>query len=307
MSKSAPVLIVLMLALLAPATSFACDKSKAKAAELPKELELPGDQLFPESVFGLPDGTLLVGSLATGEVLRVRPKQGLIERVAGLPGGVTGVFSHDGAIWVCRIDQRQTPPLTAPVRLNASGREEARFAFPGPAFCNDFAADDSGALYVSDSYGKVWKLAPGAKKLALLAEDPLLAPSTPDGYGANGIAWDGAALYVTTTADGRLLRVAADGAVTAVDVSPPLSFPDGIRAAGEGTLLVAQATGSVVRVEIQGDEATSTPVAEGLSWPSGVAIVGDVAWVSEGQLGHLFGMVPGPPTLPFKLHRVEVR
>ena len=27
-------------------------------------------------------------------------------------------------------------------------------------------------------------------------------------------------------------------------------------------------------------------------------------WVSEGQLGHLLGQIPGPPTTPFLLRRI---
>lgn len=166
---------------------------------------------------------------------------------------------------------------------------------------------------MSDSFGKVWRLPRGAAALEPWLADARLAPSQPSGFGANGIALDGAGhLYVSTNSDGRLLRIAvgADGAAGAVEeiaVTPALAAPDGLRALDARTLLVAEHGGRLTKIVVDGTSARAEALASDLKGPTSLAVVDGQAWVTEGQLGVLFGLVQGGPSLPFTLRRIALR
>lgn len=290
----------------------ACDGDEPTA---PVEFQLPGDQYYPESVTSTADGALYVGSLATGRVDELAPgaTTASVFLRGGDPKGVTGLLADEesGTLFLCAVDitqlLEQTPP-TSEVRAYDLETAELKmtYPFPGPAFCNDLALDDRGNLFVTDSLGRVYQIPEGAASLALWSSDPLLGPSTPGGFGADGIALDGAGnVYVNTFSDGRLIRIpiAGDGSAgdaVEIQVSPALSGPDAMRMIDASTLLVVNGnSGELVRVSLSGAAGTSTLVRDGLNMPTSVAVTGSTYWVTEGQIGVLFGLVPGPPVLPF--------
>lgn len=281
----------------------------------PVQRELPSDEFYPESVTATPDGTLYIGSLATGQVVAFAPGAATARELlpGGDPKGVTGLFAdvEDGTLYLCAVDVAQLLNQTLPAsEVRAYDLEtaalKATYPFPEPGFCNDLARDDRGTLFVTDSLGRIYQLAAGASSLALWSGDPLLGPSAPTGFGADGIAFDGAgSLYVNTFSDGRLIRIpiAEDGSAgeaVEIQVSPALNGPDAMRMLDANTLLVVNgSTGQLVRVALSGAEGTATVVREGLNMPTSVAVTGATYWVTEGQVGVLFGLVAGPPALPF--------
>src|SRR5258708_5231570 len=194
----------------------------------------------------------------------------------------------------------------------ADGALKASYPFPSAGFCNDFTLDGAGNLFVSDSFGKINVLRQGAAKLETWSSDPLLAPPSPTGFGADGICFDGVgALYVNTFTAAKLLRIPirADGsadAVTEIAVTPALAGPDGMRAVDAKTLLVVEGVGRLTRVTVTDATATATTISNRLDAPTSVAKIGSSYWISEGQLGHLFGQVAGPPNLPFLIRRIDV-
>src|SRR5580698_11306886 len=77
------------------------------AAQSTTEITLPGTRVFPESLTSLSDGTLIIGSLGHGNVLRIAPGKTLAEEwikpgTGGL-NGVLGVFADEKSktLWVC--------------------------------------------------------------------------------------------------------------------------------------------------------------------------------------------------------------
>jgi sugar lactone lactonase YvrE len=192
-----------------------------------------------------------------------------------------------------------------------TGALKATYAFPMPAFCNDLALGSGGDLFVTDSFGKVYTLAHGASSLAVWSTDPLLAPASPTGLAADGIALDGAGnVYVNTFDTGRLIRIPLKGDGTAgvaaeIRVDAPLKAPDGMRMLDQYTLVVVEgAAGKLTKIAISGSTGTTTTLASALNGPSSVVKVGDNYWVTEGQLGHFLGTIPGPPSLPFLVRRI---
>jgi sugar lactone lactonase YvrE len=283
------------------------------------QLTLPGDNYYPESLNVGADGALYVGSLATGQVTRFAPGA-TTAQVLLAPGSVkavAGVLVDDaaGALYLCTDDtsaQNPAPPAVRSIRLS-DGTTLATYPFPAAGFCNDLAFDGQHNLYVTDSTGKIYRLANGGSALALWSSDPSLAPPTPQGFGADGIVWDGqGSLYVNTFSNSTLLRfpIKADGsagAPTPIRVSPALSSPDGMRLMDASTLLVVEGAGRLTKVAVSGTTATGTVLKDGLNGPTSVAHYGGYGWVSEGQLGHFLGTLSGPPSTPFLVRRVPVQ
>lgn len=309
--------LALATAMAACGTSGTSDGvSSPAAATVSTTRGLPGDRFYPESASASADGTLYVGSLGTGQVVAFARGQSTATTfiAGGDPKGVSGVLadSASSTLWLCAVDLSTKPPATELRAYDlASGTKRGSYPFADPAFCNDMALDKAGNLFVTDSFGGVWQLKKGAKQLGVWKRDPLLAPSAPTGFGADGIALDGnGSMFINTFSDGRLLKIAINedgtaGSLSAVTVTPPLSAPDGMRMLDPKTLVVVDGSaGKMLKVSLgAGNEAIATTIASGLNAPTSLALVGDTFWVSEGQLSTLLGS-PGSPKLPFALRAV---
>src|SRR5580698_5734361 len=77
------------------------------AAQTRTEITLPGTRVFPESITSTADGTLIVGSLGHGNVLRIAPGKTTAEEwikpgTGGL-NSILGVFADEKnkLFWVC--------------------------------------------------------------------------------------------------------------------------------------------------------------------------------------------------------------
>lgn len=283
------------------------------------QLTLPGNNYYPESLNVGADGTLYVGSLATGQVAKLAPGSTTAQVLVppGTVKAVAGVLVDDaaGALYVCTDDtsaQNPAPPAVRSFRLS-DGTSLGTYPFPAAGFCNDLAFDGQHNLYVTDSAGKIYRLPSGGSALALWSSDVSLAPPTPQGFGADGIVWDGqGSLYVNTFNNSTLLRfpINADGSAGApspIHVSPALSSPDGMRLLDSSTLLVVEGVGRLTKVAVSGTTATATVLKDGLNGPTAVAHYGGYGWVSEGQLGHFLGTISGPPSTPFLVRRVAIQ
>ena len=299
--------------------------SSASAWAQPNEIELPGARAFPESVTSTADGTLYVGSPAVGGVLRVKPgekPEAWIKPGANGSRSTFGVLADEGShtLWVCSNDA-SAMGVSGPTMVKGSflegfdlgtGAPKASVRLPGRrAFCNDMAVAPDGSILVTDSLAsRILRLKPGAKALDVWVDDPQLAPPS-SGVGLDGIVFaaDGN-LYVDTFSQGDLFRVdvrdGAAGKVTKLATSRPLELTDALRAATGASFLMVEGAGRLDRVTIDGGKATVVTLRDGFAQPTGVTKVGGTAWVSEGQLSHLFDKRSGPPHLPFKLQAVPL-
>jgi sugar lactone lactonase YvrE len=275
-------------------------------------LELPGAAFYPESLGAAKDGSLFVGSLGGFGIVRFAPGSPIPTSFVA-PGAVktiTGILADDATnvLYACE-NNLQATPFTGSIRAFdlGTGAPKAAYPFVGGGFCNDLALDPSGNLFATDSFGKIYKLAKGATAVVLWSADTLLAPSTATGFGADGIAFDGAvSLYVNTFTDNRLLKIEVNadgsaGVVSKVTVTPALEAPDGMRIVADGTLVVAEGVGRLTRVKITGATAVATAISNRLDSPTSFIVVGDRYWVTEGQVPHFLGSDPTPPKLPFRV------
>ncbi|MFL5348125.1 MAG: hypothetical protein ACJ8AT_25310 [Hyalangium sp.] len=276
-------------------------------------LELPGANYYPESLTNSADGTLYVGSLGTGVVEKFAPQSTTaVDFIpAGTLKGVAGVLADDSTqtLYVCSVDVSGQTATTVQTFALDTGAHKATYEFPTPAFCNDFAFDGQHNLYVADSYGSVFRLANGGTALQQWAKDPLLAPSSQQGFGADGIAWDGQGnIYVGMVTDSRLVRIPINangsaGTVTQINV-PGLANPDGMRSLDANTLLTVEGSGQLIKITVSGTNGTRAVLKDGLNEPTSVTVYKNQYWISEGQLSHLLNPASGPAPTPFKLQRV---
>jgi sugar lactone lactonase YvrE len=288
------------------------------AAQHITEITLPGTRVFPESITSTSDGTLIVGSLGHGDILRISPGKTVASEwvkpgTAGL-NNVLGVYADEKGklLWVCSNNMEGKGEATSLMSFDLnSGSPKNTYSLPGEgALCNDIAVGSDGTAYVTDTrLAKILMLKPTAKALEVAAQDSLLD-------GADGIAFgDKTTLYVNSVTAGKLLRLnlGPDGkAKNIVDLKLPraLDRPDGMRAIGPHRMLLAENSGKMSIVTFEGPEMQTVAIKtlkEGLESTPGVTATRGVAWIVEGKLNYrndesLKGKDPGS----FKMYGVAL-
>jgi hypothetical protein len=92
------------------AVSIACWLIGSSALAVPASIDLPGDRTFPENITSTKDGTLYVGSIGAGGIIRVKP--GAAKAEIWIKPGAFGSRSTFGilagetsnTLWVCSND-----------------------------------------------------------------------------------------------------------------------------------------------------------------------------------------------------------
>jgi sugar lactone lactonase YvrE len=275
---------------------------------------IPGDRTFPESITSTSDGTLIVGSIAEGQILKAAP--GATEAAPWIKAGTNGMLSTvgvladeaSGTLWSCSDDiaawgvdpkgNQKSRPIKGEVKQFdlKTGTPKGSAALPGePSFCNDIAIGPDRAAYITDSLQPhVLRLKPGGKEVEIWASDPRWASNGDDGE-LDGIAFGGdGQLYVNTFTGGGLYRIevkpdGSAGTVTQLQTSQPLDHPDGMRRYGSnGLLLVEGDAGRFDIVRLSGIDAKIEVVKDGFIGPASVTQVGGTAYVLESKLKYLF-------------------
>ena len=293
----------------------------------PSSIALPGERAFPESITSTRDGTLFVGRLGEGGIVRVDPRTGAAALFVA-PGAagsrsITGVFADEasGTLWACSNDlsalggpsvERDRGAALKAFDLRTGAAKRSVSLDPN-SFCNDIAVDAGGAVYVTDSaHPTVLRLPAGAARFEVFATNPQFAPPQPNSAGLDGIAFGGdGALYVTTYAAGGFFHIAVEkgraGPVIKLQ-GYALGLPDGLRPLGRKSFLLVEGAGTLDRVEVDGDVFRVAPLRAGFRTPTSVTRVGSVAWVSEGQMPLFFDPARKgeSPALPFRIYAVPL-
>jgi hypothetical protein len=299
------------------------------ATQKVESIPIPGTKAFPESITSTTDGTLYVGRVGDGGIVRIKPRTAestiFVQPGASGSRSILGVFADEvsSTLWACSNDLSALGgPATSRDTASAlkgfdlkTGDGKRSVLLPGShAFCNDIEVDAKGSVYVTDSANPtILKLSPGATTFEVFARDSAFSPPQ-GGFGLDGIAFgsDGN-LYVTTYTVGELVRVEVKdgraGRVTTLSGTHHLKFPDALRAFGDNSFLLIEGSGTLDRVVIQGDAFVVTQVRGGFATPTSVARVGTTAWVSEGQLAFFFdpSKKNSSPSLPFRIYQVPLR
>lgn len=292
-------------------------------------IELPGDDFYPEGVAVAADGTLYVGSAPTGAIVRAEPCGEVTSFVPRKTGGrgTLGLLVDEEAsiLWSCDLEFGTFASPAALIGYDlATGAEVARHPFPaGAVVCNDIAQGADKSLYMTDSVGAQILRVPGDERggnspAEIWLSDPSFTVP-PGAFGLNGIVAVDEHLYFVSFAKGTLHRVGigAHGApvgLVEIALDRPLTSLDGIEARDARTLFALENPvfggiehSTLVRIDLAGDRGKVRVVERYLDGPTTFARVGRSAWIAEGQLDHLFGVDPTPPTLPFRVVRARLR
>jgi streptogramin lyase len=174
------------------------------AFAVPASIELPGDRAFPESITATKDGTLYVGSVGSGGVIRVKPHTVKAE-IWIKPGSfgsrsILGVLADErsNTLWACSNDMSAVGVVIPGTETGSAlkgfdlktGKGKISAKLPGDhTMCNDIAIGPDGSAYVTNTAApQILRLSPRRKQLEVWASDPLLAPPA-GGAGLDGIAF----------------------------------------------------------------------------------------------------------------------
>lgn len=288
-------------------------------------ITLPDPGFAPEGIAADSDGALFTGSLTQGRIVRVVPETGVVTDFAA-PGAngmvsVVGMHVAGDLVFACSSDPGASAltGTAAPALVvfdRQSGEATGRYELPeGGGFCNDIAEMPDGTILATDSFApRIYALRPGSERLDVWLED---ARFVGEGFNLNGIAHDAGAVYVLRYSTGSMHRIEVDadgsaGAVTEVALPAPFKAPDGLTALGGGRFLVVEggglqagARGALTGVRLEGATATIETIAADLDVPTTAVVVGDIAYVVEGQLDHLFDPAAGAPE-PYRILSINL-
>jgi sugar lactone lactonase YvrE len=310
------LMLALPLAGCAGTGGLAGTGATSAAPEVAREIVLPGERLFPESITSDAAGTIYVGS-NPGTVFRAVPGASvasawIVPDAANGLATVFGVLADDtrGLLWVCSNPRQgeDGAPAIKTFRLSDGGLVASYpLNVQGPAMCNDMTVAPNGDVYATETIGgRLLRLANGGTVFELWATDPEFAS-------ADGIVWGGdGQLYMNAIQRNNLVRANRDGAgrfthATLLTPSRPMGGPDGLRALGGNRFLQSEGNaGLITLVTITGDRAEIVTLADGVDYASAVTAVGDRAFYPEGKLRFLFGPQAGQDPGPFVVRHVAI-
>lgn len=281
----------------------------------PAAIELPTNFQYPNGIARASDGTLYVGSVTSGQILRITPT-GKIETF--FPGN-DEVFAgtslrldeRRGILWGASPDFLGTRGADGEVTRRShrifaldtrSGEVLQAIEMPDGGFGNDIAIAPTGGIYVTDSSRpRIHYLAPGATQFQTWAEDERFR--SPE-IGLAGIARHSSGVVIVSKfSDGELLKITpqpeAEAIVETIPLARKLENPDGLQFAPDGSLLVIEGSvesgnGRLLRIDVlsPGTEPRAVEtLAENLDSPVNLTVAGREIWISEARIRHR--LIPG--------------
>lgn len=266
----------------------------------PRDILIDGSRIFPESITSDAAGNIYVGSME-GAIFRATPGSTVAERWIE-PSEENGLLSLFGVLADERHDLLWTCSNPNPFGGGAPSGGSSLVAFeldsgnfhaayplpPGPAACNDIAVAADGTVFATETAGgRIFALPPGAEDLELFAQGE-------DLVGVDGIAFaEDGRMYINNVRANLVQRVerGAGGAyagLTDLELSEPVSGPDGLRPVGGNRFLQAEGSGGrVALITVEGDRARVTPIRTGLQSSPGVTRIGRIGYATEGKINYL--------------------
>jgi DNA-binding beta-propeller fold protein YncE len=288
---------VISLAFTCLLLTSACS-TQLNSAEL-ESISLPLDATYPNGIATASDGTLYVGQVTQGGILRRSPSGDWSSLYHGSPEIYAGTSlrldEHRQRLWGTSPDflppaQPRTPNIFA---LDAVSGRLLHTAPVRDGFGNDIAIEPGGSILITESnQGRLLRLNPGESSFETVIQDARLTHES--GIGAAGIARaDNGAVVIGNFSTGRLY-VLEDRELRELVLPRTIENPDGIAFAPDGSLVVLESAvnsgnGKILRIPdpLEAGERDLLAVAQGLESPVNLSIGSDgVAYVSESRVRH---------------------
>ncbi|MFF1478520.1 hypothetical protein ACFVYD_13275 [Streptomyces sp. NPDC058301] len=216
------------------------------------------------------------------------------------------VRAHDGTLYV---NYATGTSKTGIWRITPDGRRPQQIAkLPADGLPNGLALDEHrGVLYAADSVlGIVWRVPVTGGRRTAWARATALAPvPSGTGFGINGIKVHGAAVWVSNTDRGTLLRIPVRRDGSAGRIRTQARGLDGIddfaftSRHGDTVLAAVDGTSQVVVVRPQGTHSVVLTQRDGISNPTSVAVRDRAVYVPSASY---FATVPDPNLLLARLN-----
>lgn len=273
-------------------------------------IKLPADFQYPNGITHASDGTLYVGSITSGRILRITPN-GKSETF--FPGN-DDIFAATslrldeprGILWGSSPDflgtrspnggtVRRSPRVFA---IDIRSKAVLRLVLmPKGGFSNDLAVDQNGGVYITDStLARIYYLAPGSTQLQTWATDERFRDKR---IGLGGIARrSNGVLIVGHYSNGNLFKVTPQSGrsptVEAILLERSLENPDGMQFAPDGSLILTEGAvttgkGHLLRINVFAPGTNPKPIeilAAGLKSPVNLTLAKQEIWVTESQIRH---------------------
>ncbi|MGQ6165263.1 hypothetical protein ACUNFX_21735 [Serratia sp. IR-2025] len=273
-------------------------------------MTLPPGALYPNGIARAADGTLYVGLITSGNVLRKRPGKAW---ETFFPGADT-VFASNAL----RLDERRgllwgnSPDFLSggKTRANriyalnvADGTLNRSLALPAGEMGNDIVLGADGTVYVTETRGGgILRLRPGEAAFSTLYQDPRLAAPPGGGAPAGIVLLDDRLLAVANFGTGKLYTLSYNDPkpqLTEMQLPRLIENPDGMGLAPDGALIVLEngiqsGQGRILRIPSPkaADMHRIEVLREGMESPVNLTITPQgCAFVSESRIRHR--LLPG--------------
>ena len=276
----------------------------------PESISLPANVVYPNGIATASDGSIYVGQITQGGILRRSPEGDWSSVHPGSPEiyAATSLRLDEDRqrLWGTSPDflppaEPRTPYIFAIDTV--TGRVQQTAAVPD-GFGNDIAVEPDGSILITESeHGQLMRLRPGESGFEKVFQDPRLAHES--GLGVAGIARaDNGVVAMANFSSGGLYILENDELRELV-LPRTIENPDGIAFAPDGSLIVLEGAvesgdGKVLRIPdpLNPGERELLTVAGGLESPVNLSIGSDgVAYVSESRVRHrLIDDVANHPT-----------
>lgn len=199
------------------------------------EIELEGNDFYPEGIAAAEDGTLYVGSIGQSSIVRVPVNSTEAEEFLAdgvVQTAVIGLKVDDerDILWFCDSNPTDMPRTGAVVGVDIeTGEEVVRHALEATGqdslFCNDLIVDPDGNLWITESIaGLIYRIEAAdvmdADSAEIWMNGGLAGPAMPNAFAANGLVLAGDMLIVANVGAGTLFAVDPESTDPVADARP---------------------------------------------------------------------------------------
>jgi hypothetical protein len=284
---------------LAGALALMATTALANSSMTLERIALPKDGVYPNGITHAEDGTLYVGQITQGGVLRRDPDGDWSKLYPGSPTIFAGTSlrldEQRNVLWGASPDflpqgEPRTPHIFA---LDARDGKVLQATPVADGFGNDIAIEPSGSILITESIGgRLLRHKAGSGEFETVMQDDRLTHES--GIGAGGIALaDNGTVAIGNFSSGELFLY-ENGTLRQLQLPRRIENPDGMRFAPDGSLVVLESAaetgnGRLLKIAnpLARGERQIEVVAENLASPVNLTVASNnIAYISESHVRH---------------------